>query len=122
MERDRDEQVEVELSAVVGDELAADAVDLAGVELGDQLHLLLGEQPGKSLGRDRLREGAVERRRVHELDLVANLALAEVPVGEEGELERCDRALDGHVHEVHDERPPLNESNAPCSCSAPSGV
>ena len=44
VQRDRDEQVEVELAAVVGGELAADAVDLAGVELGHELDLLLGEQ------------------------------------------------------------------------------
>ena len=46
-----DEQVEVELAPVVGDELAADAVDLAGVELGHELDLLLAEQPGELLAR-----------------------------------------------------------------------
>ena len=45
MQRDGDEQVEVELAPVVGAERAADAVDLAGVELGHELDLLLGEQP-----------------------------------------------------------------------------
>ena len=103
MQRDRDEQVEVELAPVVGGELAADAVDLAGVELGHELDLLLGEQAGQMLGGDRLREGAVERCRVDELGAVADPALAQVPVGEEGELERRDRALDRHVDEVHDQ-------------------
>ena len=103
MQRDGDEQVEVEHAAVVGGERAPDAVDLAGVELGDELDLLLGQQAGQVLGGDRLREGAVERCRVDELGAVADPALAEVPVGEEGELERRDRALDRHVDEVHDE-------------------
>ena len=61
------------------------------------------EQAGEVLGGDRLGEGAVERRRVDELGAVADAALAQVPVGEEGELERRDRALDRHVDEVHDE-------------------
>ena len=102
MERNRDEQVEVELAAVVGGERAADAVDLAGVEFGHQLDLLLGEQASQMFGGDRLRETAVERCRVDELGAVADSALAQVPVGEEGELERRDRALDRHVDEVHD--------------------
>ena len=36
-------------------------------------------------------------------DLVADAALGEVPVGEEAELERGDRALDRHVDHVDDE-------------------
>ena len=36
-------------------------------------------------------------------DTAADPALAQVPVGEEGELERRDRALDRHVDQVHDE-------------------
>ncbi len=55
------------------------------------------------LGRDRLREAAVERRREHDLAACADSALAQVPVGEEGELDRRDRALDRHVGDVHDE-------------------
>ena len=51
VQRDRDEQVEVELAAVVGGELAADAVDLAGAELGHELDLLLGEQAGRGARR-----------------------------------------------------------------------
>ena len=61
MERDRDQQVEVELAAVVRGEHAADAVDLAGVELGDELDLFFCEERAEVLGGDRLREGTVER-------------------------------------------------------------
>jgi hypothetical protein len=46
---------------------------------------------------------AVERRRIDEFGAAADAALAQVPVGEEGELKRCDRALDRHVDEVHDQ-------------------
>ena len=49
MQGDRDEQVEVQLAAVVGGERAADAVDLAGVELGHELDLLFSEQAGQVL-------------------------------------------------------------------------
>jgi hypothetical protein len=105
VERDRHEQIELELAAVVRDQLSSDAVDLPGVELRYQLDALLLEQPSKALGGDRLRERAVERRREHELDLLAKSALSEVPVGEECELERRDRTLDRHVDEVHDDPP-----------------
>ena len=103
MQRHGHEQVEVELAAVVGDQLAAIRVDLAGVELGDELDRLLVEQAGQVLGRDRLREGRVERGGEDEVDAVPDPALAEVPVGEERELERRDRALDRQVDEVDDE-------------------
>ena len=56
VQRDGDEQVEVELAPVVGVELAADAVDLAGVELGHELDLLLASRTRQVLGGDRLRE------------------------------------------------------------------
>ena len=55
------------------------------------------------LGGDRLGERAVERGDVGDLDLVADAALGEVPVGQEAELERRDRALDRHVDHVDDE-------------------
>ena len=75
------------------------------------------------LGGDRLREGAVERRRVDELGAVADAALAQVPVGEEGELERRDRALDRHVDEVHDEPAAVEAlERRRAAPSAPSGV
>src|SRR5215207_3850179 len=40
-------------------------------------------------------------------DTAADPALAQVPVGEEGELERRDRALDRHVDQVHDQPPAI---------------
>ena len=55
------------------------------------------------LRRDRLREAAVERRRKDDLGPVADPPLAEVPVGEERELDRCNGTLDRHVDDVHDE-------------------
>ena len=55
------------------------------------------------LGGDGLRERRVERRGKDEVDPVPDSALPEVPLGEERELERRDRALDRHVDEVdHD--------------------
>jgi len=54
-------------------------------------------------GGDRLRERTVEGSRIDELDPFADTALTQVPVGEEGELERRDRALDRHVDQVHDQ-------------------
>ena len=103
MQRHRHEQVEVDLAPVVGDELPADTVDLADAELGHELDLLLAEQIGQVLGSDRLREAAVERRCEHDFAACADSALAQVPVGEEGELDRRYRALDRHVGDVHDE-------------------
>ena len=97
VQRDRDQQVEGDLALVPADEPPAGAVDLAGGELGHQRDALLGEQPGEMLGGDGLGERAVERRDVGQLDVVADAALAEVPVGQEAELERRDRALDRHV-------------------------
>ena len=45
-------------------------------------------------------------RREDELECgAADPALAQMPVGEEGELERRDRALDRQVDQVHDETP-----------------
>jgi hypothetical protein len=44
VERNRDEEVEVEFAAVIRLELAADSVDLAGVEVGDELDLLVGQK------------------------------------------------------------------------------
>ena len=103
MQRNRDEQVELELAFVVGDELAADPVDLPGAELRYQLDLLFLEEEREVLGAGRLGKGAVERRHVDEVRAGAHPALTQVPVREEGELERRNRALDRHVDEVHDQ-------------------
>jgi hypothetical protein len=103
VQRDGDEQVEIQLASVVRRELATDAIDLAAVELGHQLDLLLGQQARQVLRGDRLRERAVERRRVSEFRLASDTALVQVPVGEEDELERSDRTLDRHVDQVHEQ-------------------
>src|SRR4249919_2258440 len=55
------------------------------------------------LGCDRLGEGTVERCRVDEFGSPADATLAQVPVGEEGKLERSNRTLDRHVDEIDDE-------------------
>ena len=101
--RDDDGQVEGDLALVVADEPSAVAVDLAGVELGDQLDAALLEHPAERRRRGRLGERAVQRGDVGELDLVADAAFVEVPVGQEAELERRHRALDRHVDHVDDE-------------------
>ena len=58
VDRHGDEEIERHLALVVGDEATTGAVDLTGVELGDEIDLLLGEQPAERLRRDRLRERA----------------------------------------------------------------
>jgi len=100
-------QVEGHLAFVVRHQPAALAVDLAERELGDQLDALGRQQPAQRLGGDRLGEGAVQRGDARQLDLVADTAPLEVPVGEEGELQWCDRALDGQVGHVHHDAPAL---------------
>ncbi len=94
-------QVEADLAAVEGDEPAAVGVDLAGVELGDQLDALVVEHAAQLAVADGLGERAVQRGDEGHLDPVADPALAEVPVGQEAELDRGDRALDRHVDDVH---------------------
>ena len=104
MQRRRDEQVERGLALVVGPQHAGRTVDLGGPEAGDQLDLLVREQrPRAEPRRPGLVKAPVERRGIGQLDPVADASFAKVPVGEEGELERCERALDRHVDEVHDE-------------------
>jgi len=49
VQRDRDEQVEVELAPVIGDERAADAVHLARVEVRDELDVLLHQDAREML-------------------------------------------------------------------------
>ena len=103
MEGDDRREVEGDLTAVVADEPTAGAVDLAGVELGGQLDVAFGEHSAELAGGDGLGEGGVEGGCVGDLYLVADAALGEVPVGQEAELERGDRALDRHVDHVHDQ-------------------
>ena len=98
-----DRQVEGDLPPVVGDQAFPGAVHLAGVELGHQLDVLLRQQPGQGPGGDGLGERAVQGGDISQLDLVADTAFGEEPVGEEAELERGDRALDRQVDHVHHE-------------------
>ena len=49
VQRDDHREVERDLAAVVADQPPAGAVDLAGVELGDELDALLGEHPAEVL-------------------------------------------------------------------------
>lgn len=88
-------EVERHLSVVVGDQPPASAVDGARVELRDEADTLLAEQAAERARGHRLGEGTVERRHVGELDVLADATVAEVGVGEEAELERRHRALDG---------------------------
>ena len=116
VQRDRDEEVERHLALVVADQPAALAVDLACVELRDELDVLLAQEPREVVGGDRLRERRVERRDETQLDVVPDTALVEVPVGEEGELERGDRALDRQVDEVDDDPSRIEGLQRPCEC------
>ena len=52
---------------------------------------------------DRLGERAVQRGHEDELGAVAQAVLAQPVVGEEGELQRRDGALDGHLGDVDDQ-------------------
>ena len=98
---DRHEQVERDLALVPADD--SPLLDLARREFRLHTDALAAEQPGEVLGGDGLREGAVERGRVDDFHVLANAALVQEPVCEECELEWCDRALDRHLHRVHDQ-------------------
>ena len=66
VQRHDDCKIERHLATVVRHEPATFAVDLAGVELGDQLDALLFQHAAELSGRDRHGEGRVERRHVRE--------------------------------------------------------
>ena len=100
---DDDGEVEGDLAPVEADQPSTVAVDLAGVELGDQLDASLLQHPAEGRRRGRLGERAIQRGDVGQLDAVTDAALVEVPVGQEAELERRHRALDGQIDHVdHD--------------------
>ena len=61
------------------------------------------EHVAEVLAGDRLGEGALQRGHVDDLDLVAHALLGEERVGQEGELQRRDRALDRHLGDVDDQ-------------------
>ena len=106
VQRDDHGQVERDPAAVVGDQPAVPGpgcVYLARVELGDQADALGDQQAAQFPVADRLGEGAVQGRHVPDPDPVPQAAPPEVVVREEAELQRRDRALDRHVHDVdHD--------------------
>ena len=110
-------QIERHLATVVADEFAAASVDLAGVELGDQMDALVFQQRGERRRCDWLGERAVQGRGVSDLDLVADAAIGEVPVGEEAELERSNWALDGHVDDVDHELAAFEVGQGRLECS-----
>ena len=116
MQRNDHRQVELHLAAVVGGEVATRPVDLSCVELGHQIDALLRQHSRKLRRGHRLGEGAVERGDVRQLHLVTDAALVEVPVGQEAELERGDRALDGHVHDVDDQPAAVEGGQRRCQC------
>ena len=93
--RNHDRQVEGNLPIVKGDETATCSVHLARVELRDQFDVPLRQHPSQTIRCHRLGEGTVEGGHIGQVDAVADAALAEEPVGEEAELQRCHRALDG---------------------------
>ena len=70
VQRDHDRQVERDLAAVEGDQPPARAVDLAGVELGDEADALVLEQPAELAVAHGLGERPVERGDVGQVDLV----------------------------------------------------
>ncbi len=109
MGRYHDREIEADLAFVVGHQLSAGTVDLPGIELGDELDAAFLEHPPQAVARHGLGERAVERRDEGDLHPVAHLLLAEVPVGQEAELEGSDWALDRHLDDVHDEATALEE-------------
>ena len=103
VERDRDELVVGDLALVVGDEDLPVLVDPLDHEVGFDDDALLLEEGPEGPARDRLGERAVERRDEDELGDLAQPALAQPVVSEEGELQWGDRALDRQLGDVHDE-------------------
>ena len=87
-------------------------VDPLDHEVGLDGDALLLEQGAERPAGDRLRERAVERGDVDDLGAVAQATLGEEVVGQEGELQRGDGALDRHLGDVHDE-PPAAEPGEP---------
>src|SRR5579875_2529494 len=102
IERDRDQQVEGDLPLVEGHERLVGGVDPLRSEVALDSDLAFLEDGAQVLGGDRLGEGALQGGRVDDLDPVAHTTLGEEGLGQEGELEGRDGALDGHVDDVHD--------------------
>ena len=103
VQRDGHQQVEGHLALVHRDQGLRLGIDAVDHEVGLERDVALREHPAEVLRGDRFGERALQRRHVGDLDLVAHAALGEERVGEEGELQRRDRALDRHLDDVHDE-------------------
>ena len=78
-------------------------VDAVDHEVGLERDLALVEHSAEMPGGDRLGERTLQRRHVRDVDPIAHAPLPEVRVGEEGELQRRDRAFDRHVDDVDDQ-------------------
>jgi hypothetical protein len=76
-------------------------VDFAGRELRLDPNAFLLQHRAEHPRGHRSGEGAVERRHVNQLDFVPNPPASEEGVGEKDELQRSNRALDGHLDHVH---------------------
>lgn len=122
VERDGPQQVERDLPLVEGDQDLPLGVDLLDHEVGLDVHLALVEHASQVRGGDRLRERAVERRHVDQLDPVAHALLAQPGFGQERELQWRDGALDRVSVMWTTSRPPSKVVRAFASASAPSSV
>ncbi len=98
--RDGDQQIKGDLTFVVRTDEMLLVVHFHDHEFGLQFDVLIIEHAAQSCCGARFGEGAAERRGVDELDLVADAALVEIPVGQEEELQRRHRALDRHLGHV----------------------
>ena len=95
-----DEEVEGDLPLIPGLEHLALIVHLGGVELADHVDLPILEQVAESLGGDGLGEGTIQRCHIGDLDLISDAFLLEEGLGQEGDLQGCHRAFDGHLDHV----------------------
>ena len=101
--RDGHQQVEGNLALVERHDLLVFIVDALDHEVGLYVHIAGVEHVAEVLGGDWLGECTLQRRDVGDVHLVAHALFGEVGIGEEGELQRCYRALDGHLANLHDE-------------------
>ena len=100
VQRDHNGHIEGHLPLVVGDEPSSLTVDLTGVELGHQVDPALREHAPEPFRGNRLGERGIQRSHICDVHRIPHLAVGEEPVGEERELQRCNRTLDRHVDHV----------------------
>ncbi len=101
--RDRAQQVVVDGAAVERADQPLVGVDGGRGEVRHDPDALLVGDLRQDAVRIGLRERSGIRRDQRDLDAVAEALLAKVPVGEKGELERRDGALDRHLADVDDQ-------------------